>query len=153
MSTKEFQMLWRKLGCNKEAQMTSAALARRVWSVPWLSCKFTEKMCLRSVLLGLPDPNEVNATGSLSTHFGFTRLTKPRVTNEQSEPLSNITMASVTPWLPWIGTKANCDATDGCDVDMSPGGVEFATLMTDVVDNKSVADALTLPLDGSGGND
>ena len=34
---------------------------------------------------------------------------------------------------------------------MLPGGVEFAALKTDVVDDKCVADAFTLPLDGGGG--
>ena len=153
MSPKEFKISWPKLGRGKGAQMTSTALARRGWSVPWLSCRFTEKMCLKSVLLGLPDPNEANATGSLSTHFGFTRLTKSCVTYEQSEPVSNITVASVTPWLPCTVTRANCNATDGYDADMSPGGVELATLMTDVVDDECVADAFTLPLDGGGGGD
>ena len=112
-----------------------------------------KKMCLKSVLLGLPDPNKANATGSLSTHFGFTRLTKSCVTNERSEPVSNITVASVTPWLPCTVTRANCNATDGCDADMSPGGVEFATLMKDVVDDECVADVFTLPLDCGGGDD
>ena len=78
-------------------KMTSTAVARRGWSVPWLSYRFIEKMCLKSVLLGLPDPNKANATGSLSTHFGFTQLTKSCVTNEQSEPVSNIIVATVTP--------------------------------------------------------
>ena len=36
---------------------------------------------------------------------------------------------------------------------MLPGGVEFATPTTDVVDNECVADALTLPLDGDRGGD
>ena len=153
MSPKEFKMSWPKLGCDKGAQMTSTAVARRGWSVPWLSCRFTEKMCLKSVLLGLPDPNEAKATGSLSTHFGFTRLTKSCVTNERSEPVSNITVASVTPWLPCTVTRANYNATDGCDVNMSPGGVEFATLTKYVVDDECVVDAFTLPLDGGGGSD
>ena len=153
MSPKEFKMSWPKLGRDKGAQMTSTAVARRGWSVPWLSCRFTEKMCLKSVLLGLPDPNEANATGSLSTHFGFTRLIKSCVTYERSEPVSNITVASVTPWLPCTVTRANCNATDGCDADMSPGGVEFATLTKDVVDDECVADVFTLPLDGGGGDD
>ena len=36
---------------------------------------------------------------------------------------------------------------------MLPGGVEFATPMTDVADDECVVDAFTLPLDGGGGND
>ena len=58
MSPKGFKMSWPKHGRDKGAQMTSTAVSRRGQSVPWLSCRFTEKMCLKSVLLGLPDPND-----------------------------------------------------------------------------------------------
>ena len=67
---------------------------------------------------GFPDPNKANAAGSLSTHFGFTLLTKSCVTNEQSELVSNITVALAIPWLPCTVTRANCNTMDGCDWDM-----------------------------------
>ena len=151
MWPKEFKMLWPKLRRDKGALMTSIAVARRGWSWPWLSCRFTEKKCLKSVLLGLPDPNEAKATGSLSTHFGLAWLCDK--------------------WAIWTGIKHNCGLSNTltvmhCDTSKPQcirwvrcrhvTSVELSTLTTDFVNDKCIADAFTLPLDGScggGGND
>ena len=75
------------------------------------------------------------------------------VTNERSEQESNITVASVTPWLHCDTSKPQCNRRVRCRHVTS---VEISTLTTDVVIDECVADAFTLPLDGScggGGND
>ena len=119
-------MLWPKNGCINGAHVIS--VARRgtllILQIYWV-------ICLISVLLALSDLNDARATSSLSTHCGFTWLTKSCVTNERCVPVSNITVASVIPWLQCVVTQANCIMTEGCDADMSPGGAEYATLTND----------------------
>ena len=100
-------------------------MAERVCSVPWISCKETENTSRNLDLLDFPEPNDANATGSLSTHYGCIFFTSSSDTNERSEPVSNITVASVTPRQPRTVTRANCSATDGGD--FAPGGAVCAT--------------------------